>query len=464
MLGRILITDATATNRIILKVKLGDAFYEPLLADSGMACLGLARSEAPDLILLDLTLPDLPGLEVLEQLRADPRTRTIPVVALTASRESALRVAALKAGAEDVLPKPVNDRILLARIRNLLRARDAAGLMTQAWGSDAPGVLQLSEAPATFETAGTIGLFASRPGLAVSWKHLLQLQMRDRLAVLSRENLLSLPGEMGDGAPDVYVLDVDNEQQAGGLRLMTELRSHPPARHSAFCVVVPDGDEGTTVMAYDLGAEDVVPRSLLDSELAPRLRTLLRRKRQGDRLRATVEDGLRLAMIDPLTGTHNRRYAMPRLAGIAAQAAAEGVDFAVMVVDLDRFKLVNDRYGHAAGDTVLVEVARRLTDNLRMTDLLARIGGEEFLVALPQTSLAEAQRVAERLRSVVGDRPVRLPDGTALKVTVSIGVSVCPPQEAEPDRVAALVDRADRALLNSKTAGRNVVTIGQSAA
>jgi two-component system cell cycle response regulator len=217
-------------------------------------------------------------------------------------------------------------------------------------------------------------------------------------------------------------------------------------------------------MAFDLGADDVIPRHMVGSELVPRLRTLLRRKREGDRIRAAVEDGLRLAMVDPLTGAYNRRYALPRLAGIAAQAEADGSDFAVMVVDLDRFKLVNDRYGHAAGDAVLVEVARRLSDNLRMSDLLARIGGEEFLVALPQTALPEAQLVAERLRQMVGDRPIRLPGGESLRVTVSIGVSVCPPGPGGSADVAALIDRADQALLSSKTSGRNLVTIGLSAA
>lgn len=464
MLGRILIADATATNRIILKVKLSDAFFEPLLAEGGMSCLAAARDDKPDLILLDLALPDMPGTEVLEQLRADPRSRRIPVIALSASREGALRVAALKAGAEDVLPKPVNDRVLLARIRNLLRARDAAGMVAQAWGAEAPSMLELAEPAAAFDTAGAIGLFSARAGLAVGWKHMLQPRMRDHVVVLTRDHLLSLPGELGDGAPDVYVIDVDPTAPSTGLRLISELRSHAPARHSAFCAIVPDGDEATAAMAFDLGADDAVPRQAVETELEPRLRTLLRRKREGDRLRATVEDGLRLAMIDPLTATHNRRYAMPRLAGIAAQAAAEGTDFAVMVVDLDRFKLVNDRHGHAAGDAVLIEVARRLTENLRMTDLLARIGGEEFLVALPQTTLAEAQRVAERLRSVVGDRPIRLPSGGSLRVTVSIGVSVCRPEEAQSLPVADLVDRADRALLSSKTSGRNLVTIGQSAA
>ena len=177
-----------------------------------------------------------------------------------------------------------------------------------------------------------------------------------------------------------------------------------------------------------------------------------------------MEDGLRSAMIDPLTGVYNRRYAMPRLAGIAEQAQSEGSEFAVMVVDLDRFKSVNDRHGHAAGDAVLAEIARRLSDNLRMSDLLARYGGEEFLVALPQTGLAEARQVAERLRGVIGDTPVTLPSGQGLTVTVSIGVSVITTEQCAAADVAGLIERADLALMSSKTSGRNLVTFDQTAA
>ena len=133
---------------------------------------------------------------------------------------------------------------------------------------------------------------------------------------------------------------------------------------------------------------------------------------------------MRLAMIDPLTGLYNRRYAMPELATIAARAAETGSPFAVMVVDLDRFKLVNDKHGHGAGDQVLVEVSRRLTANLRASDLLARIGGEEFLVALPDAGMPLARTVAERLCQAIEERPIRLASGIGLTVTVSIGVAV----------------------------------------
>ncbi|MCB6178351.1 diguanylate cyclase [Rhodobacter sp. Har01] len=464
MHGRILIVDDTATNRIVYKVKLSDAFYEPLLASDGESGLRLAREETPDLVLLDLALPDIDGTEVLRRLKADPMTRSIPVIALSASRSGDERCRALAAGADDVISKPFIDSVLMARMRNLLRMREDTRFVTRAWGQEAPALLGMAEAAQPFEPAGTVALVASRPELALIWKHQLLRTLRDRLVVMTRDQVLALPPLRDATTPDIFVVEADLDAPGAGLRLISELGSHAGTRHSAVCIVTAAEDDETTVMAFDLGADDVLARAVCDRELAPRLRILLRRKRQADRIRATVEDGLRMAMIDPLTGVYNRRYAMPRLAGIAAQAASEASDFAVMVVDLDRFKSVNDRFGHAAGDAVLIEVARRLSENLRISDMLARIGGEEFLVALPQTNLADAERVAERLRQVVGDDPVLLPTGERLRVTVSIGVALGHSGAEAAEDVSGMVDRADRALLASKTAGRNLVTFSRTAA
>lgn len=217
-------------------------------------------------------------------------------------------------------------------------------------------------------------------------------------------------------------------------------------------------------MAFDLGADDVVDPDVTATELALRTRSLMRRKRQGDQQRARMQDSLRLAMVDPLTGLYNRRYAAPQLAAIARQAAEAGGQFAVMVVDLDRFKQVNDQHGHAAGDQVLVEVSRRLSANLRSTDLLARIGGEEFLVVLPISTMAEARRIAERLCEAVEERPIRLGSGQSLTVTVSIGVAVSGPGTEGPSAADKVVEAADLALLESKGSGRNQVTFRLSAA
>jgi two-component system cell cycle response regulator len=221
------------------------------------------------------------------------------------------------------------------------------------------------------------------------------------------------------------------------------------------------GDTGAPdfqIMALDLGASDVLAGPCDTEELVLRLRARLREKRDKDRRRAAMERELHHAVTDPLTGLANRRAAFARLAQISARC---GNGYALMILDLDRFKEVNDRHGHAAGDAVLREVARRLAGSLRAGDLIARIGGEEFLVALPETPLAAAQVAAERLRRSVEVDAVRLAGGEAIYVTLSIGLCL---GRGPVDTVEAALGRADKALYRAKSNGRNTISVFRSVA
>lgn len=456
MAERILIADGGAAGPAMCPVLMSQAGYSTLVARDGRMLMRVARAERPALILLDLALPDLPGAEVIAALRADPVTRAIPIIALAAPGAEESRLAALRAGADDVMAHETPGVTLLARIRNLQRRRAATGVVATAWGTQAQSMFGMAETAQAFEPAGTIGLLAFRPEAALLLKHNLRGRMRDHVRILTREEALAFTPGRGGGAPEVLMIAADPDE--GGLHLMSQLATHPGTRHSAFCVMLDEGNASLAATAFDLDAGAVILPETPPEELTLRLRALIRRKREHDRVRATVEDSLRLAMIDPLTGIYNRRYAIPRLAGIAQQAASEGAGFAVIMVDLDHFKDVNDAHGHAAGDAVLAEVGRRLSHNLRMRDLLARYGGEEFLIALPQTSRAEAEEVAERLRHLIGNRPIRLASGEELTVTASLGVALVSCAEAAAGDIAAMIERADRALLAAKTGGRNMVT------
>ena len=188
------------------------------------------------------------------------------------------------------------------------------------------------------------------------------------------------------------------------------------------------------------------------------------------------------AKIDPLTGLYNRRYAEVYLKDILLRARENGRGFTVMMMDIDHFKGVNDRLGHAAGDAVLRDVAKRIRDNLRAVDLVSRHGGEEFLVVLPDIDGNEAVIAADRLRKIVSEQPILLAESDSVSVTVSVGVAVATPEwtsvahrisQASPQfdnpdagdpRIAALLAQADRALYAAKSAGRDCVTISPGAA
>jgi two-component system cell cycle response regulator len=247
---------------------------------------------------------------------------------------------------------------------------------------------------------------------------------------------------------------------------VADLRSRMQSRHAAIALALHEADPDTAAMALDVGANDLLTLPLDPQETALRIMLHIQRKRRADDLRRAVNQGLRLAVTDPLTGLFNRRYALAHLDRIANQARETGRRFAVMVLDLDRFKTVNDTFGHAAGDAVLEAVAARLRDNMRPTDLVARIGGEEFLIALPDATIGTARIAAERLCRVVGETPVVLPGGAgAVQVTISVGLALGPTLAPDTGENAArdAFSRADAALLASKAEGRNQVTISSAA-
>ena len=463
MVGRILIVDDVATNRIVMKVKLAAAGYFPMLAADGAACIVTALRELPDLILLDLMLPDMSGLEVLARLRSEPSLRHVPVVMFSASQDQSARSAAFRAGADEFLAKPIDDQTLLARIRSFMRSRELYEGFSGHQNNLA--MLGFAEAQPDFQPPGVIALVSNRPDVALKIRRNMAQFLNDRVLVMTGEDAMADSFDQGR-SPDIFLIEADCMGPGGGLRLMSELRSRSTSRHAAFCILSGPNSATGAAVAFDLGAADLVTEAVAAEELAMRLSRLLVRKREADVLRASMQDGLRLAIIDPLTGLHNRRYGLAQLAAIADSAQRIGQEFAVLVLDLDRFKSVNDRFGHAAGDAVLIEIANRLAQNLREGDLLARMGGEEFLIVLPETNLADAHSIAERLCRAIECAPVYLSETNTLTITISIGLAISTDiaDLSHKDSLLEIVERADRALLNAKSSGRNQVTISRSAA
>ena len=459
MTERILIVDDIATNRIVLKVKLASAFYDTLQAATGAEAIAIARQARPDLILLEVELPDMDGAEVCAKLKNDPATRDIPVVMVTGRQDHARRIEALRAGAAEVFWKPVDDSLLLARLRSLIRARDC-----EAQGQfidTASSVSAFDEAATGYTPPGHIAIVAPPRAAGRSLRDELVRTTADRFTLI--DNTAAIGLSANGPVPDVFLVVADPGRPETTLRLLSDLRSRPATRHCAICLLVPRLAGSVAAIALDLGADDLIDDAAAPAEIALRLSAQMSRQRRADRLRHSVADGLRLAMTDPLTGLHNRRYALPKLEALDKAARANGRCYALMLLDLDRFKTINDSLGHAAGDAVLVEVAERLRANLRPGDIAARFGGEEFVIAAPDMSLASARAMAERIRHTIEEGPVLLADGRHVRVTLSIGLAMGGAPLPAPG-IGDLIEAADRALLRAKTRGRNQVTIGRDAA
>lgn len=419
MSGRILIADSVATNRILMNMKLSGASYDVMQAETGAEVLLLATQNPPDLFVISDTLQDLDSVQVCKALRANPTTCDVPIITITTTSDNEDRLASIQAGADEVLVKPVDDKILLARVRNLLRRRVAQQEQLLRRGTALE--LGFNEPPQNFSPKSRVMIVATDQKTADHWFGLLANKISGSLTPTTSDRLLKLTSKP-NSSPDLIILTADNET---GLTLLAELRSRSETRNSAIIVIHPVDDRQTAVSAMDMGADDLLQPDCTPTEMALRSNRQLARKLQADHLRNSIESDLKLAMIDPLTGLYNRRYALPHLSRVSSRAEESQRPFAVMILDLDRFKRINDVHGHAAGDSVLVEIANRIKSNLRSVDLVARIGGEEFLIVMPDTNQTEARATAERLRRVTATEPISIASQSeGINVTLSIGFSI----------------------------------------
>jgi diguanylate cyclase (GGDEF)-like protein len=248
--------------------------------------------------------------------------------------------------------------------------------------------------------------------------------------------------------PAVVLLDMEMPR-LDGREVLRQMKEDPAL--ASIPVVFLTGRTHTDDMvdALRLGAHDYLGKPFENAELLARVSAAARVKALHDELQLRADELDRLTRLDMLTGLHNRRHLDEHLRAFVSAARRHQQALGVLMVDIDHFKLVNDTYGHAAGDEVLCEVSRRLSRVLRTEDVAGRWGGEEFLVLLPQTGVEGATVAAERIRVGVADSPVKLADGT-LDVTVSVGATAAVPDDGE-----TLVQRADAALYEAKAAGRN---------
>ncbi len=461
MSGRILIIDAAATNRIVLRVKMLAAHFAVDACATAKEAKALISQTRPDLILINLCDASENRYDFCRQLRKSAETATVAIIAVGGADTATARFAALDAGADDILALPINDTLLLARIRSLLRVRSTREEL--ALRESTSCALGFDEKAAPFAPAARVALLTDQTGDNLPLCRKLQAGLRQDIPQRAPASVLADTG--AEQAPDLFVIDACGKEQGTLFGLVSDLRARVETRWAAQLIVVPKDAHEVAAMFLDLGADDVVPADCCEGELKLRARALIQRKLGQDKLRDTVRSGLQAAITDPLTGLYNRRYAEPHLARMAEQAVATRQPFAVMMIDIDYFKAVNDTYGHPAGDAVLCQLSTHLRANLRAIDLVARMGGEEFLIAMPGTTKTQARLAADRLRHLIdGSVLAHAEDGSPISVTISVGVAVSAPCATDNPAIGKICTSADKALFRAKSSGRNQVAMSKSAA
>ena len=451
MTAKVLVVDDIAANVKLLEARLAAEYFETLAANSGQEALEICAEQRPDVVLLDVMMPGMDGFEVCRRLKDDPLTRHIPVVMVTALDQPADKIQGLEAGADDFLTKPVDDLALISRVKNLARLKMLNDeLVMRAETGQKMGISK--EVDQEWSHAGVGGRVllvddhersAGRIGATVSLDHVCEVEANPHAAVtrLTEEDFDLL----------IVSLSLSNSD---GLRLCSQVRSMESSRHLPIIMLVEPGDQKKMMMGLEMGVNDYLVRPLDRHEMLARVRTQIKRKRFSDFLKSRFEQNMEMAVTDSLTKLYNRRYMETHLVTLVRDAIASGKDLSLCVTDIDFFKSVNDTHGHDVGDLVLVEFADRLRLNTRGIDLACRMGGEEFVIIMPETNMASALHVGERLRSCVADDPFTVGLTSPLPITTSVGVATL---ESLEDTPLSLLRRADQALYAAKKEGRNRV-------
>src|SRR5947199_4916140 len=376
MSARILVVDDIPANVKLLEARLSAEYFDVLTACSGAEALAICARGECDIVLLDVMMPDMDGFEVCRRLKSSPATHYIPVVMITALDSPADRVRGLEGGADDFLTKPVSDVVLLARVRSLTRLK----MMTDELRMRAITSLEIGmEAPERSAVAdtgkgGRILLVDDRPA---SYERLAPMLAAEHTVDVEPDPSQAL-FHAADGNYDLLIvsLSLDNFD---GLRLCSQARSLERTRQVPI-LAISDADINLKKMSgLEIGVNDYLLRPVDKNELLARARTQIRKRRYTDHLRDNVQNSIEAAITDALTGLHNRRYMESHLGTLAEQASARGKPLALMMLDIDFFKAINDTHGHDAGHDVLRQFAVRVRKSIRRIDPASRNGLEALV-------------------------------------------------------------------------------------
>ncbi len=455
MSARVMVVDDILANVRLLEAKLESEYFEVSTAMNGIDALEKIQRVRPDIVLLDVMMPGMDGIEVCRRIKSNPQTRHIPVVMVTALDQPEDRVRGLEAGADDFLTKPVNDVALFSRVKSLVRLKM---LIDELLARNSNGENMLLRD----DIIGAEDM--NRPGriLLIDDHDQLAKRIEKAIAKHHRLDFIDNPVEalrkVEEEDYELLMVNLDMESY-DGLRLCSQLRSLEKNRQVPILIIIDPDETRRMARALEMGVNDYLMRPIDRQELLARINTQIRRWRYTCKLRENVRQSIAMAVTDPLTGLYNRRYMVTHGEALVDEAANRGKSLTAMILDLDYFKKVNDEHGHDVGDRVLKEIAARLKRQVRRLDIVCRIGGEEFVVLLPNSDVSVGWRIAERLRKAIAEEPFDVgekPGELLLDLTASIGLSGF---ENSSDTLEVILKRADEALYRAKNEGRNKVVM-----
>lgn len=450
---RILIVDDDPLNVKLVAAKLSHNQCQTFMAYGGQEALELVEADPPDLILLDVMMPDVDGYEVTRKLKSNPQTRDIPIIMITALDGVDDKVKGLEAGADEFLNKPVNTAELTARVKSFLRLKQ--------YQEQLKTHCQTRNLFSSREEKGScIQESLARPSILLVEDndrdvrliqgHLKGENYKMSLARNGEETISRVIGEKFDLIMlDILLPGMD------GFEVCRRLKTVEATQDIQIVVITCLKDLDSRVRGLELGVDDFLVKPINSHELRARLKALLKKKQYLDRLHVNYETALHHAITDKRTGLYNHVYFEHVLGTEIERATRQQHPVSLLMIDIDDFKEYNDTLGHLVGDEILEEIGTLIRENIRAVDLGARYGGEEFTVVLPYTPAGRAALIAERIRQVIAEHSFRPEMSLPTKhLAVSIGIASYP---AFAGSGKELLQKADDALYEAKKSGKNRV-------
>jgi two-component system cell cycle response regulator len=452
---KVLIADDSQVSLASLENILSPNLFHTIRAENGREAFDRAVCELPDLILLDVMMPEMNGFEVARTLKEDARTRSIPIIMVTALNDAENEQAGREAGAEEYLSKPVRPQELIARAKSLIALRQYRDQLTIRNHSQWSFMVERHSddaAPETQKESPLVLLVEDNESDAEFVRRLLQ-ELPLRLERIS--NGTDAVERCQSGKVDLMLLDI-LLPGLNGFEVCRQVKGSEKGRDLPIVVITCLEDMDSRLKCIELQADDFLVKPIVGRELQARVKILLEKKRQLDKLRSHYEEALNSAVVDWLTGLYNHGYFRKFLDLEIKKSLRQRYPVTLIMIDVDDFKAVNDAYGHPVGDVILKELAQVVRNSVRDVDLVARYGGDEFAVVLPYSDGPGALRVAQRIDEAVKAYSFS-PDAPTRKawLTVSMGVAGYPQDAVHVD---GLIHSADQRLYTAKTRGKNQIS------
>ncbi|HZW24074.1 MAG TPA: diguanylate cyclase [Gallionella sp.] len=441
MIGNILVVDDEPAALKLLKDILTAEGHVVRLFNNGKLALRSIAAETPELVLLDIRMPDMSGFEVCRQIKKDVRLQETPVIFISAASDMADKVMAFEEGGVDYITKPFQKEEVIARVTTHIALSHTIRRM-----KDIAEALRKSEE--SLKLAQTIARLGH-------WEWDIQSGQ-----FLCSEEMYRIMGMEPKGPlanQDVFLRTVhpdDRERVADHLREVLAGNGFD----IEYRIVLPDGKVRVVhgkgkVFHTDSGEQAKIMGTIQDihehdqTKMLGVIQDITERKELQDKLEEQ-------ANTDFLTGCASRRHFLKQADQELLRVRRYGGEMSMLMLDLDHFKNINDRYGHQVGDTVLKKLVQVCQGQLRDVDVMGRLGGEEFAIMLPETGIRRALEIGQRLCHAVAAAESTLDDASPLHFTTSVGAASL---SADDPHIDAILNRADNALYRAKHGGRNRV-------